>query len=227
MRMRGGGEGEHPLRVVHPDHRGGACLRQGRGELGHAAAEVERAPSLEGWKEPHEVSVLGGLRPARSESLEARVAGEELRVVVDVLRRAHGRPPSSRARQSRHERRGGPNLRCPGPACISRASGGTGGQRIVTAARLPCAPVPRVAWTRPPAGGYSPCWPSAARTGRRTSAGAGCSWKYPPTESHRTTPSRSSTMVAGRGTSCPSGPPRWCTRPKRRATARSRSARNR
>ena len=71
MRMRGGGEGEHPLRDVHADHFGGACLRHVRGELAHAAAEVEHPPSLETREKPHEVGVLGGLRPARSESLEA------------------------------------------------------------------------------------------------------------------------------------------------------------
>ena len=114
--MRGGGEGEHARRDVHPDHLGRALLRQVRGELAHAAAQVEHALSLESREKPHEVGVLGGLRPARSEALEAGIAGEEFGVVVDVLRSAHHRRPSSRARQSRQDRRGGAKLMRPGPA---------------------------------------------------------------------------------------------------------------
>ena len=53
----------------------------------------------------------------------------------------------------------------------------------------------------------------SARTARRTSSGSGRTWKFRLTENQRTTPSLSSTTVAGRGTSCPSGPPRACTRP--------------
>src|SRR5438445_526266 len=51
------------------------------------------------------------------------------------------------------------------------------------------------------------------RPARRTSSGSGRTWKFRLTENQRTTPSRSSTTVAGRGTSCPSGPPPACTRP--------------
>src|SRR5262245_17460986 len=51
------------------------------------------------------------------------------------------------------------------------------------------------------------------RTTRSTSWGSGRTWRFRLTENQRTTPSRSSTTVAGRGTSWPSAPPCACTRP--------------
>src|SRR6266536_6173268 len=159
----GGGEGEHALRDVHPDHLGRARVGQVRGELAHAAAEIEHALSLEGGEKPHEVGVLDGPGPPRSESLQPRVAGEELWVVVDVLRSTHRRPPKRRARQSRHDRRGGAKLMRSAPACTSRARGGSAGQRMVTAARFPPAPVRYVAATCAPALGCWPCCPSPKR----------------------------------------------------------------
>src|SRR5262249_711665 len=64
----------------------------------------------------------------------------------------------------------------------------------------------------------------SACTAARTASGSGRTWKLLLIHSQRTTPSRSSTTVVGIGTSSPDWPPRACTSPYRRVTARSESA---
>ncbi len=82
-------EGEHPLREVDADHLGGAGLGEVERPLPGAAPEVQRAQAGHVRQQRLERLVLVGVRPALAEAGQACVPGEELRVVVQVLRFGH------------------------------------------------------------------------------------------------------------------------------------------
>src|SRR5207245_11767405 len=82
--------------AVAADHRRRAAVRDVRGELTDAAAEVEDAAARDVREQRHEARMRERPGPARAEPLEPRVAREERGIVVDVLRRwLRGHAPSS------------------------------------------------------------------------------------------------------------------------------------
>src|SRR5687768_2709871 len=86
----GSRERQHPLRYVDADHVRGSGRGQVMGELPGPAAEIEHPPADDIGQERQQVVTLRGPLPPGSESLEGRIAGEEARVVIDVLRVARG-----------------------------------------------------------------------------------------------------------------------------------------
>src|SRR5688500_5785943 len=86
MRPLGFRDLEHSLGEVEADDLGGAGLGDVKCELAGAATNVEGTSAGHVREERDEGSVLVGRAPVLAESLEQRVAREELRVIVDVLR---------------------------------------------------------------------------------------------------------------------------------------------
>src|ERR1700730_3610660 len=60
------------------------------GELPGPAAQVQHPPPVYVGQKRQEIGMLRGSLPPGAESLEGRVAGEEGRVIVDVLRLRRG-----------------------------------------------------------------------------------------------------------------------------------------
>ena len=86
MREFRAGEREHPLGHVDARDLGSAARGEMVRELPAAAAQIEHAPPPDVRQQSEQLRMLHRPVPSRPEPLQRGVAGEKLRVIINILR---------------------------------------------------------------------------------------------------------------------------------------------